>query len=139
MREFLPASLASNDFHTFFRGNPKLAALEGLWHNRSMRLFNIIFLLLISGCTVANQKGILLNVEQGTPMDETDIRQHCDLGDLSACALIRESLGSKISSKISIIQGLAPPDRAVFSALIPLGENIHWFLFDREERKLKKL
>ncbi|MGZ3701999.1 MAG: hypothetical protein ACXWSD_09410, partial [Bdellovibrionota bacterium] len=70
--------------------------------------------LLTSACAV-EKKGILVDVEPGTPMDESDLHQHCDLGDNAACVLADAEHHPAPAQSLSILQGLAPPDRAVFA------------------------
>ncbi|MGZ3657609.1 MAG: hypothetical protein ACXVB9_15770 [Bdellovibrionota bacterium] len=94
--------------------------------------------LLTSACAV-EKKGILVDVEPGTPMDESDLHQHCDLGDNAACVLADAEHHPAPAQSLSILQGLAPPDRAVFAALIPKGLKLSWYVYDRDLTQLTKL
>jgi hypothetical protein len=107
-----------------------------------MRRTLLIFCCLLSvltACAVVDKKGILVDVEPGTPMDESDLRQHCDLGDNAACVLAGLHDATAPDPRFPIVQGLAPADRAVFAALLPKGETVSWFVYDRELLRLTKL
>lgn len=95
-------------------------------------------LILFSSCAVST-KGILLEVEPATPLDQRDLHKHCDLGDSAACALTHADRTQLPAAIIPIVQGIAPPDRAVFAALVPKASHYSWFLYDRELGQLWKL
>ncbi len=103
-----------------------------------MRIGFVVIVLLLSGCAV-DSKGILLAVEPATPLDQRDLRSHCDLGDPAACALAQNDELNLPPPTIPIVQGIAPADRAVFAALVPQGSQYSWFLYDRGRSQLWKL
>jgi hypothetical protein len=102
----------------------------------SLLLCGLFFL---TACAEVEKKGVLVDVEPGTPMDESDLRPHCDLGDSAACVLAGTKDATPPEPRFSWIQGVAPSDRAVFAILVPKNTNVSWFVFDREVTKLTKL
>lgn len=98
----------------------------------------LITLILLSSCAV-EKKGILVDVEPGTPMDETDLHQHCDLGDQAACVLFGENNAGAPLPTLPLIQGMAPPDRATFAVLQSKEHPLFWYIYDRDAMKLTKL
>jgi len=72
-------------------------------------------------------------------MDESDLYQHCDLGDQAACVLAGEKNAPAPLPSLPIIQGMAPPDRAVFAVLEGKGTSLFWYIYDRDARKLTKI
>jgi hypothetical protein len=94
--------------------------------------------LALGGCAVEG-KGILLSVEPATPLDQRDLHKHCDLGDQAACALSESDNAHRPTSTFAVVQGLATPDRAVFTAILPKDSNISWFIYDRDIGRLWKL
>lgn len=104
-----------------------------------MRL--IAFALLVSsltGCAVVDKKSILLDVEPATPLDESDLQKHCDFQDPAACSLLNPDR-SAMKGKFALVQGVAPPDRAVFAALVPKDSKFSWFVYDRAVSRLSRL
>jgi hypothetical protein len=105
-----------------------------------MRKALFVFLVLtLSACSIEQKKGILVDVEPGTPMDESDLHQHCDLGDQAACALFGAQDAPSPTPRFAILQGIAAPDSAVFAALVPKGTKLAWYLYDRELSRLTRL
>jgi len=105
-----------------------------------MRLpFWLLALTLLASACAVEKKGILVDVEPGTPMDESDLHQHCDLGDRAACVLADSENHIAPAPSLSILQGIAPPDRAVFAALLPKGLALSWYVYDRDLTQLTKL
>lgn len=94
--------------------------------------------LALGGCAVEG-KGILLSVEPATPLDQRDLHKHCDLGDQAACALSQSGNTSRPPSSFAVVQGLATPDRAVFTAILPKDSIVSWFIYDRDVGRLWKL
>ena len=94
--------------------------------------------LTLGGCAVEG-KGILLAVEPATPLDQRDLHKHCDLGDQAACALSESANAPRPSSTFAVVQGLATPDRAVFTAILPRDSTVSWFIYDRDIGRLWKL
>lgn len=93
---------------------------------------------LLTSCAV-DKKGILVDVEPGTPMDQADLHPHCDLGDRAACVLSDASSNPPPDPSLPLLQGVAPPDRAVFAVLEPKGQALAWFIYDSELSQLTKL
>ncbi|HEY8279100.1 MAG TPA: hypothetical protein VIH99_05730 [Bdellovibrionota bacterium] len=104
-----------------------------------MRFFSCFFALVWLCACAAENKAILLGVEPGTPVDIRDLKRHCDLGDQAACSLADSDEFSPSPARLSIVQGIAPPDRAVFTALLPKSSSYSWFIFNRDRSQLSKL
>jgi hypothetical protein len=104
-----------------------------------MRLLFLLSLSLITACAVEEKRSILISVESGSPADESDLRHHCDYGDAPACTLLGHENITPPEPHVSIVQGIAPIDRAVFAALVPRNANLSWFVFDPETLRLTKL
>ena len=98
----------------------------------------LLAITLLTDCAV-EKKGILVNVEPGTPMDETDLHQHCDLGDRAACVLSHDDDTLVPPATLPIVQGVAPPDRATFTVLQPKDHPLFWYIYDRDTSRLTKL
>jgi hypothetical protein len=98
----------------------------------------LLLLALLTSCAV-EKKGILVDVEPGTPMDEGDLHQHCDLGDRAACVLSSDDDSRAPAPSLSIVQGMAPPDRATFTVLEQKGHPLFWYIYDKELSRLTKL
>lgn len=99
----------------------------------------LLALSLLASCAAVEKKGILVDVDAGSPVDESDLRQHCDLGDEAACALAGLRDVRLPDPRFSLVQGVAPADRAVFAALVPKATPLYWFLYDPELTQLTKL
>lgn len=103
-----------------------------------LKTLSFLFLLL-PACAGVEQRGLLTHAEPGSPIDERDLQKHCDLGDQAACSVVSADPALMPSPRIAILQGVAPPDHAVFAALIPKGAALSWFVFDRDRHEVKKL
>jgi hypothetical protein len=101
-------------------------------------LRHLLWIALLSSCAV-EKKGILVDVEPGTPMDESDLHQHCDLGDRAACVLSDDDDSHAPPPSLSLIQGVAPPDRATFTVLEQKNRPLFWYIYDKELSHLTKL
>lgn len=105
---------------------------------RWVKLARITFFLFVLTSCAVRGKGILLSVEPATPLDQRDLHMHCDLGDQAACAL-SEHESNQLQPRFSIVQGIAPPDRAVFVAAVPKEIESYWYIYDRDAGRLWKL
>jgi len=102
------------------------------------RLFTAAAVGFCFGCAVPG-KGILLSVEPASPLDQRDLLSYCDLGDKAACALAQSEKSTRHLAPFAIVQGVATPDRAVFSAVVPKDLPLSWFIYDRDVGRLWKL
>ncbi len=96
------------------------------------------FAIQLSSCAMQG-KGILLDVEFTSSLDERDLTRQCEFGDSAACALTHASQAAIPPAKIPLFQGIAPSDRASFAALIPSSASYAWYLYDRDQSLLRKI
>jgi alkaline phosphatase D len=90
-----------------------------------------------SGCASLS-KGFLAGGLPADPLDPGVLRHHCDLRDPAACLLLDGSEPENLS-RLPIIQGGAPSDKALFAMVTEKSSGIRAYLLDRSKRTLRPL
>lgn len=93
---------------------------------------NLVWLSLLafSACASSGQ-GLLMNFKGGN-LEETQLDRHCDLEDAAACLLKGDTLTP--TTRLPIVQGVAPGGRTIFALLLAPSETAKLFIFDREDK-----
>jgi alkaline phosphatase D len=88
-------------------------------------------------CATTTQ-GFLVQFDEQKAIDENSLERQCDMEDSGSCFLLRKH-EAVAHGAIPMARGLAPGEKSILAALVDKNFQGNWFLFDRENKSLKKL
>ena len=103
-----------------------------------MKRYLTLGCLLLSSCaTMTASEGMLATITTPKTLDNAILERQCDLEDGAACYFLRGRLPSL--SRLPIVQGVAPADRAVFVVQVGPLRELRYFLRQKEDQSIRVL
>ncbi len=84
-------------------------------------------------------QGMLSGRAASALTDSVELDRLCDIDDAGACFLAKGELRLDPALRVPIVQGVAPPTKAVFAILLPAASEGFYFVFDPAKKELLSL